>query len=113
MTGGRSDDEADSKILRARKGIWHHRKHLDGRNRGQFLLHDRVMNFRWRFARAPRLQDHATETKARLSDLKRETCVRNVSKNLFGGLGVADRVVDRRIRRRSHDSEHETLIFFP
>src|SRR5581483_5050922 len=104
--------ETDREIIAARKRFRHNREHLDSRNGAEFLLHDWQIIFRRRFTRAPWLQDHSAETKARIRDLKREARIRNVLENFSSRIGITNRVVDRRVRGRRDNSEDDALIFF-
>src|SRR5690242_10654572 len=97
MTGSRSDDESDSKVFRARKGLGLRSEHLDSRNGSQLLLNNRDIILGRSFADTPGLQHHSSETEAGLRDLKREPRVRKFLKDFISCFGVTDSVINRRI----------------
>src|SRR3954466_5335457 len=110
VAGGRSDDEADRKVVRARQSFGHGREHLDAWNSGKLLLHDRQVIFSRNRSFAPWFQDETAEAETRLGDLESETSVLNVLENLAGGVGITNRIVDRRIRGSRDNADDESLV---
>src|SRR6185295_4717916 len=72
LISGRGDDKTDREIVRTWKRGRHDGKHLDSRNRAEFLLHDRQIILCRRLTCAPWLQDHSAEAAVWKRELESE-----------------------------------------
>ena len=84
---------------------------MDAGDGAEFLLNDWQIILGRRLPLAPRLQHHAAEAAVGEGELKGEARVLDALEDFPGGIGITNRIVDRRVGWGGHDPEDDALVF--